>query len=111
MQTKSVASPIVLHPESFLNNTDSCYQTGLHLLCAQLLLVGTDSLPEPPPLWGDRLTHCMFNEGVQRSTELSTQFYATSIFRDAHNSFQAKIKHMPEHETYGCRIIIDHYEL
>lgn len=101
MQMKSVASPLFFTLSRSLNNTDSCYQTRLHLLCAQLLLVGTDSLPEPPPLWGDRLTHCMFNEGVQRSAELSTQFYATSIFQDACNSFQAKMKHMPEHKTYG----------
>lgn len=65
----------------------------------------------PPPLWGERLTQCMFNEGEQRSTELSAQFYATPIFQSAHNSFQTKssicqsMKLIVQH-----RIIIDVYK-
>lgn len=86
-----MASTIVLYTKlGLLNNTDSCYQTGLRLLYVQLLLVGTDRLLMPPPLWGDRLTQCMFSEGEQRSTELSARFYATPIFQSAHNPFQTK---------------------
>lgn len=86
-----MASTIVLYTKlGPLNNTDSCYQTGLRLLSVQLLLVRTDRLLMPPPLWGDRLTQCMFSEGEQRSSELSARFYATPIFQSAHNPFQTK---------------------
>lgn len=65
-----------------------------------------NSLPVLPPLWPDKLAHCMCNEGVQRSTELSAQFYATSIFQDACNSFQAKIKRMPKWEVKDVLFLI-----
>lgn len=56
-----------------------------------------NSLPVLPPFWPDKLAHCMCNEGVQRSTELSAQFYATSIFQDVQffsskNQAYAKVK-------------------
>lgn len=66
----------------------------------QLPCVGTDRLLMSPPLWGEGLTHCMLIEGEQRSTELSTQFYAIRIFQDAHSPFQTKSSICQEHETY-----------
>lgn len=78
----------------------------------QLLLVGTDKLLMSPPLWGEGLTCCVLSEGEQRSTELSTQFYAIQIFQDAHHAFQTKssicrsMKLIVQH-----KIISDHVRL
>lgn len=55
-----------------------------------------------PPLWGAGLTHCVLSEGDQRSTELSTQFYAIWIFQDAHSPFQTKSSICQKHETYSA---------
>lgn len=85
----------------------------------QLPLFGTDRLLMSPPLWGKGLTHCMLSEGEQRSTELSTQFYAIQIFQDAHSPFQTKSSICQVHETYcaaqdnywPCKTVKDHCDI
>lgn len=72
-----------------------------------------------PPLWGEGLTCCVLSEGEQRSTELSTQFYATQIFPGCTPSISNKIKHLSEHETYcaaqdnywSCKTVKDHCDI
>lgn len=101
-----------LHQVGSPNNTDSCYRIGPCSLSVQLPLVGTDRLLMSPPLWGEGLTRCALTEGEQRSTELSTQFYAIQIFQDARRPFQKKssicqgMKLIVPH-----KVIIDHVRL